>query len=98
MSSSRGDARSSVESCAGEVGEEASESRASFRLDFEPADNPLLPDLTDATSDLSAVASPLDKPVVEPLGLSVLLPGILDLSAPRKDLVDSFVSALLNEG
>jgi hypothetical protein len=27
-----------------------------------------------------------------------LLPGILDLKAPLNDLVDSFVSALLNEG
>lgn len=57
-----------------------------------------LPDFTDATSDLSASVSPFDNPDADALGLSVLPPGILDLSAPRKDLVDSFVSALLKEG
>lgn len=42
-------------------------------------------------------SSPLENPDVDALGLSVLLPGILDLSA-RNDLVDSLVSALLKDG
>ena len=58
-----------------------------------------LPDLTDATSDLSADASPfpLDM-MVEFRGLSVFpVPGILDRS-DRKDREDSLVSDLLKEG
>jgi hypothetical protein len=53
--------------------------------------------LTDAPSDLS-VPSPFKRPEEDPLGLSVLEPGILDLIAPLNDLLDSLVSALLNEG
>jgi hypothetical protein len=62
------------------------------------ADRELLPDRTDAASDLSGIAeSPLLSPDVELRGLSVLL-GILDLNAPRRDRVDSLVSALLKDG
>lgn len=61
------------------------------------ADRELFPDFMDAASDLSSSGSPLLRFDVELRGLSVLLPGILDLR-PLKDLVDSLVSALLNEG
>lgn len=53
---------------------------------------------TEAASDLSVEGSPPDtKAESEALGLSVF-PGIFDLNAPLNDLLDSFVSALLNEG
>lgn len=57
----------------------------------------LLPDFIDSASDLSP-ESPFDMRA-EFRGLSVLdeEPGILDLRA-LKDLVESFVSDLLNEG
>ena len=61
------------------------------------ADRALFPDLTDAASDLSPVVSALLIPNVEFLGLSVLLPGILDLKA-LNDRIDSLVSALLKDG
>jgi hypothetical protein len=54
--------------------------------------------LTEATSDLSATASPFDKPDVDPLGLSVFPPDTFERMAPRNDLFDSLVSALLNDG
>lgn len=56
----------------------------------------LLPDLTEAASDFSA--SGFARPANDPLGLSVLTPGILFRSAPLNDLLDSFVSALLKDG
>lgn len=55
----------------------------------------LLPDFMDDTSDLSV--SPFGKPAVEFLGLSVFLLGIFE-RIERNDLVESLVSALLNEG
>lgn len=74
------------------------ESGASTLLDLDMADLPLRPDRTEAASDLSATTvSPLLNPEVEFRGLSVL-PGIFDLKAPRRDRVDSLVSALLKEG
>lgn len=54
--------------------------------------------LTDAPSDLSTILSPFNRPEDDALGLSVLEPGIFDRIAPLNDLLDSFVSALLNEG
>lgn len=63
-----------------------------YSADFE-----LLPDMTDAASDLST--SGLVNPETDALGLSVFdVPGILERMAPLKDLMDSFVSALLKEG
>lgn len=67
-------------------------------LPRDMADRALLPDLTDAASDLSALASPFDRPTVDPLGLSVLLPGILERKVPRNERLDSLVSALLKDG
>ena len=97
FSSSSGEATSSPSSCEGDVGPDNGESGASVRPALEIADRELFPDRTDAESDLSTRVSPLLNPDVEFRGLSVLLPGILDLNA-RKDRVDSFVSALLNDG
>lgn len=85
-----GSSRGEDSSSDGDVGDAGSMSPV-FKADLE-----LLPDLTDAASVRSAV-SPVLKFDVELRGLSVLLPGIFDLS-PRKDLVDSLVSALLNDG
>jgi hypothetical protein len=93
LSSSRGDATSSPSSCEGDVGPDNGESGAVLEI----ADRELFPDRIDPASDLSTSVSPLLNPDVELRGLSVLLPGILDRSA-RKDRVDSFVSALLNDG
>ena len=58
-----------------------------------------LPDLTEATSDLSAEASPFPlEMMVEFRGLSVFpVPGILD-RRDRKEREDSLVSDLLKEG
>jgi hypothetical protein len=97
FSSSPGEATSSPSSCDGDVGPDNGESGASVRLALEIAGRELFPDLRDAESDLSTMVSPLLNPDVELRGLSVLPPGILDLS-PRKDLIDSLVSALLNDG
>jgi hypothetical protein len=97
FSSSPGEVASSPSSCDGEVGPGNGESGASVRLALEIAGREIFPDLRDAESDLSTRVSPLLNPDVELRGLSVLLPGILDLS-PRKDLIDSLVSALLNDG
>ncbi len=83
----------SSESAVGDDGDVGSDSRP---VPFS-ADRELFPDFTDAPSDLSTSVSPLLKFDVELRGLSVLLPGILDLK-PLTDLVDSLVSALLNEG
>ena len=69
----------------------------SARLVLDRADFPLLPDRTDAASDLSTTASPLLRFEEEFRGLSVLLPGIFDLR-PLSDLIDSFVSVLLKDG
>lgn len=91
--SSTGEDRSS-ESPEGDDGETGESGSSPVPLS---ADRELLPDFTDPASDLSTSVSPLLKFEVELRGLSVLFPGILDLK-PRKDLVDSFVSALLNEG
>jgi hypothetical protein len=60
-------------------------------------DLPLFPDLTEAASDLSSDASPLERPEVELRGLSVLDPGIFDLK-DLNDREDSLVSDLLKEG
>ncbi len=81
----------------GETAPVDGESGASVRPVFDKADRELLPDFTEAASDLSSVVSPLPRADREALGLSVLVPGILDLKA-LKDLVDSFVSALLKDG
>lgn len=87
-----------MESCAaGDVAVEG-ESGGSARLPLDMAERELLPDLTDATSDLSTTVSPLLSPETELRGLSVLLPGILDRKAPRMDLLDSLVSAFVNDG
>jgi len=96
LGSSRGDVTSSVGSCVGEGGESASSLWPAFPREERPA----LPDLTDATSDFSPApaGSPLGSPDVDALGLSVFAPGILDFKAPRNDLAESFVSALLKEG
>lgn len=90
LGSSRGEPASS-ESAVGEVAE--SESPTPLGADRE-----LLPDFTDVASERSTTSvSTLLRLDVEFRGLSFLPPGILDLR-PRKDLVDSFVSALLKEG
>ena len=69
----------------------------SFRLVRETADLPLLEDLTEAASDFSLAASPLER-MAELLGLSVLLePGILERSE-RKERDDSLVSERLKDG
>jgi hypothetical protein len=91
--SSRGEVASSPSSCEGDVGPVNGESGAVLDI----ADRELFPDRTDPASDLSTSVSPLLNPDVEFRGLSVLLPGILDRRA-RKDRMDSFVSALLNDG
>lgn len=88
---------SSWKSCTGDVAVEG-ESGVSARLPRDMADRELLPDRTDAASDLSPLASPLLSPAVELRGLSVLDPGILERKAPRMDLLDSLVSAFVKEG
>jgi hypothetical protein len=68
------------------------------RWDRTPFDFPLTTDLTDAASDLSAIALPVSKPADEDLGLSLLPFGILERMADLIDLDDSFVSERLKEG
>ena len=65
---------------------------------FDPADFSLAEDFCDAlVSDLARVALDTSLAENEFLGLSLLAPGIFDLS-PRNDREDSLVSDLLNEG
>ncbi len=76
----------------------ASASRVGPRGDcaFDPFDLPLVADLIDAASERSA--APESRFEREALGLSDLVPGILDLMTPRKERDDSLVSDLLNDG
>lgn len=79
----------------GEAGLDVAGPTESARPVLEAAERVLLPDLTDAASDLSfSVPDIMD---IEFRGLSVLVPGIFDLN-DRKDLDDSLVSDLLNDG
>jgi len=88
--SSRGEV-TPVSTDEGEVGDTAGSE------DLLREKRPLRPDFTDPASDLSP-ASPLDNSA-ELRGLSVLAeePGIFDLRV-LKDLVESLVSDLLNDG